>query len=232
MRGAALGFVESRRGLVHGPIVVRDGQDVIDVSQLSPSGWSVPTRREDFEILESRAEFVLVLEKEAPLCDLIQRRWFDRHPCILMTGNGFPSYSTREFVGTLVELLNIPAFVCTDADPSGLRVALTYAHGGISSALETPWLACNDLWWLGIYPTDFERFDLDSDARIRMDKWDMRIARDLGRLPHPALNDRVRQELESLLHRRMTLETEALRPDFFADEYLPKKLLYGDLIKL
>lgn len=232
VRRRSLGFVEARRGLVHGRLVVRDGHDVIDVSQLSPSGWSVPTFLRDFEILESSAEFILVLEKEAPLYHLIQRRWFETHASVLVTGNGFPSYSTREFVRTLVDTLGIPAFICTDADPSGLMVALTYAHGSISSALETPWLACNDLWWLGVYPTDFARFGLDPEGRIRMDKRDMRMARDLERLPNPSLNDRARQEVEVMLRDRMKLEMEAMHPDFFADEYLPKKLLDTDLIKL
>ncbi len=64
---------------------------------------------------------------------------------------------------TLVDTLGIPALICVDADPAGIQVALTYAHGSISTALETPWLACNNIWWAGFYPSDIDRYCRSSD---------------------------------------------------------------------
>ena len=86
-------------------------------------------------------------------------------------------------VRTLVDTLGIPAFVCVDADPGGIQVALTYAHGAISTALETPWLACKNIWWAGVYPSDIDRYCRDSDL-IRLTDTQCEAAR--GLIEHPS----------------------------------------------
>ena len=35
--------------------------------------------------------------------------------------------------------------------------------GAISMALETPWLACDNIWWAGFCPSDIDRFGRTSD---------------------------------------------------------------------
>jgi hypothetical protein len=99
----------------------------------------------------------------------------------------------------LVDTLGIPALICVDADPGGIQVALTYAHGSVSTALETPWLACNNIWWAGVYPSDIDRYCRKSDL-IRLSETDDEGARRL--LAHPSdayVNKRVRDELAILI---------------------------------
>jgi DNA topoisomerase VI subunit A len=234
VRRKSLGFVEARRGLVYGRIVIRDGGEVVDLSQVGPAGHAIPRFTDDVEIVSSDAAFILIVEKHSVAFRLAQARWWEAARCIIVCGEGFPSLSTREYVRTLVDTLGIPALICIDADPSGIQVALTYAHGSISTALETPWLACNNIWWAGVYPSDIDRYCLSSDL-IRLTNADYEAARRLHEHPSDAyINNRVRDELAILVDRGAKVELDAISRDIprLVDDYLPKKLFDSDLVKL
>jgi DNA topoisomerase VI subunit A len=234
VRRKTLGFVEARRGLLYGRLVLRDGGQVVDVSQVGRGGYAVPRFTDDVEIVDSDAAFILVVEKHSVGFRLAQARWWETVRCILVCGEGFPSLSTREFVRTLVHTLGIPAIVCADGDPAGVLVALTYAHGSLSTALETPWLACNDIWWAGLRPSDFDRHGKGGDL-IRLTDEDREAARRL--LEHPSeayIGSRVREELGVLVDRGAKMEVDAIARDLprFLDDHLPKMLFDSDLVKL
>jgi DNA topoisomerase-6 subunit A len=234
VRRKALGFVEAPRGSIWGRLAVRDGGEVVDVSRLGPGGWTVPRFKDDVEILDSDAAFILVVEKDAIAFRLFEAQWHNTYPSIVVCPSGLPSYSMREFTRRLVDTLRIPAFVCADGDPGGVRLALTCAHGAISSALETPWLACNDIWWVGLCPSDIDRFGIGESAHS-LDKDELKEANAL--LHHPSaayVNERVRQELALMIDRRVKTELEAVSENisFFVGEYLPRKLFDADLVKL
>jgi DNA topoisomerase VI subunit A len=234
VRRKTLGFVEAPRGVVYGRLVIRDGGEVVDLSQVGPAGHTVPRFTDDIEIVSSDAAFILIVEKHTVAFQLAQARWWEAARCIIVCGGGFPSLSTREYVRTLVDTLGIPALICVDADPGGIQVALTYAHGSISTALETPWLACNNIWWAGLYPSDVDRY-CRSGALIRLTDADYAAARRL--LEHPSdayVNHRVRHELAILVDRGAKVELDALFHDMprLVDDYLPKKLFDSDLVKL
>jgi meiotic recombination protein SPO11 len=234
VRRKTLGFVETRRGLVWGHLVVRDGAAVVDLSQVGPAGYAIPRFTDDVEIVSSDAAFILIIEKQSIAFQLAQARYWEAARCIIVCGEGFPSLSAREYVRTLVDTLGIPALICVDADPAGIQLALTYAHGSISTALETPWLACNNIWWAGLYPSDIDRYGLSSDE-IRLEDSDYETARRL--LEHPSnayINSRVRDELAILIDRGAKVEVDAISRDLprLVDDYLPKKLFDSDLVKL
>lgn len=236
VRRKTLGFVAVRKGLVHGSLVVRDGGQVFDVSKLGRGGWSVPGLVDDVEILESKASFVLLVEKVSVAMSLVQAGWCESHPCIMICAEGFPSFGAREFTRGLAEKLRIPVYALADGDPWGIRVALTLAHGAIGTAMETPWLACRDVRWAGFYPSDFERFGLSSACKIRLTAEDIESAKLL--LHHPSnayANERVRRELEILIECGFKVELDSLalhEMDFFKGKYLPHKLFETDLVKL
>lgn len=121
--------------------------------------------------------------------------------------------STRELVRKLIDTLNIPVVIFADADPGGIQLALTYAHGSISTALETPWLACGDIRSAGLCPSDIERHCGERDM-IRFQESDFTNAREL--LQHPSrtyVNDRIRDELEILVNRGFKVELDTLCSD-------------------
>jgi DNA topoisomerase VI subunit A len=234
VRRKALGFVESCRGVIWGRLVIRDGGVVFDLSQVGPAGYGIPRFTDDVEIVSSDAAFILIVEKQSVAFQLVQARLWEATRCIIVCGEGFPSLSAREYVRTLVDTLGIPALICVDADPAGIRLALTYAHGSISTALETPWLACNNIWWAGLYPSDIDRYFRSGDL-IRLTDSDREVAR--GLLEHPSdayINSRVRDELAILVDRGVKVEVDAIARDLprLVNDYLPKKLFDSDLVKL
>jgi DNA topoisomerase VI subunit A len=97
VRRKALGFVEARRGTVYGRLIIRNGAEILDLSQMGRGGHSVPR----FTVASRLAE----------------TKWWEGARCIIVCGEGFPSLSTREFVRMLVDTLGIPALICVDADP-------------------------------------------------------------------------------------------------------------------
>jgi len=236
VRRGALGFVPARKGLVYGRLAIRHAGGVVDVSRADTGGWPLPGRSDDVEIVDSNAAFILIVEKEAIAFRLAEARWCETHPCVMVCGGGFPSYALREFTQRLVETLRVPSYVCVDGDPGGIRVALTYAHGAISTAMETPWLACNDIRWAGLYPSDVDRFKIDELFGIEMEADELEAAKSM--LVHPSdayVNAGVRRELELMIDRGTKTELEAIGGrdfSFFVDEYLPRKLFDTDLVKL
>ena len=231
VRRKALGFVEAPRGSVFGRLVIRDGEQVVDLAKCGLHGRTVPRFIDDVEIQSSDARAIVVLEKHAVAARLAQTRWCDKARTIVVSSHGFPSLSTREFVKKLVDTLRIPAVIFADADPAGIQLALTHAHGSISTALETPWLACSELRWAGMHPSDYERHGMKRDE-IRLSERDRARAREL--IEHPSrayANDRVRDELRILVDRGFKVELDSLCYETRLDDYMQHKL-DGDLIKL
>lgn len=234
VRRKALGFVEARRGTVYGRLVIREGDAVVDLAQLGSPGHAIPRFTDDVEILSSDAAFILIVEKHSVAFRLAQVRWWETARCILVCGEGYPSLSAREFVRRLVDTLGIRAFVCVDADPGGIGVALTYAHGAISTALETPWLASDNICWAGFYPSDIERYSVRSE-QIALSDIDREQARRFIEHPSDAyVNERVRNEIALLVDGGVKLALDAIARDLprLIDDYLPKKLFDSDLVKL
>jgi DNA topoisomerase-6 subunit A len=232
VRRRALGFVEAPRGSVYGRLVIRDGTEVVDLAQVGPGGRAIPRFTDDVDIVSSDAALIAIVEKEAVAFRLAQERWWDTARCIMVCGSGFPSMSAREFVRSLIDTLKIPVVIFADADPGGVQLALTYAHGSISTALETPWLACGDIRWAGLCPSDFDRHCGIRD-QIRLAESDKDKARAL--LQHSSrtyVNDRVREELAIMVDRGFKVELDALCSGSRLVDYLQHKLADGDLIKL
>ncbi|MBK6691003.1 MAG: hypothetical protein IPG50_02150 [Myxococcales bacterium] len=57
VRRRSLGFVEARRGLMFGWLVLRDGEQILDVSKLGPRGIGVPRFTDDVEIAPTQTSF-------------------------------------------------------------------------------------------------------------------------------------------------------------------------------
>jgi len=82
----------------------------------------------DFRI-SSNAKCILVIEKEGVYNRLSEDRFYDRYPCILVTGRGFPDLATRALVHTLHNELNLPVLGLCDCNPYGIGVLQTYQVG-------------------------------------------------------------------------------------------------------
>ncbi|KAH7050403.1 Spo11/DNA topoisomerase VI subunit A, partial [Linnemannia elongata] len=163
-----LNVVAGTRSVVFGS--EGEEEDPLD-SRFSQTSYNtlvpIPIRFSDIVEIEihPRTRFVLVVEKEATLSNLISLGFCETNgPCILLTSKGFPDLVARQLLKALSEMpppLEIPLVALMDCDPYGIEIYLTYRCGSIKSAYENAKLAVPALKCLGQFPSDWDLF-LDS----------------------------------------------------------------------
>jgi len=109
-------------------------------------GKAIPPNVDKVEDMRSDAQFILLVEKDAAFMRLAEDRFYNKYPCIIITGKGQPDVATRcvtlsTFASLSVSLachdpaismrslflkkakteLRIPVLGLVDSDPSGLK---------------------------------------------------------------------------------------------------------------
>ena len=116
--------------MISGPITLRVGGDIIDCNIAGQSYISlIPTNIRDVEIVNVKADFVMVVEKDTVLNNIRKSGFIQKHNAILLTGSGEPDRATRIMVKALNEEWKKPVVVFADADPWGVGIALRYKIG-------------------------------------------------------------------------------------------------------
>lgn len=113
------------KGLVAGNMIItlHDNQ-VIDCRV--PGGVQIPLITSNVTAIRTKAEFVLIIEKDAVFQKLLEENCPRILNCILVTGKGYPDVATRMLVKTLSEKINLPVYIVVDADPFGVDIMLIY----------------------------------------------------------------------------------------------------------
>ncbi|GBO34222.1 Meiotic recombination protein SPO11, partial [Araneus ventricosus] len=73
-------------------------------------------------------------------------------------GKGFPDVNTREMLRKLWDLLKIPILGLMDADPYGIEILSIYKYGSMAMSFDVEKLAMPELRWLGLLPSDIQRY--------------------------------------------------------------------------
>jgi meiotic recombination protein SPO11 len=130
-------------GIVVGRVKFRDDGDIIDCTRMGIGGKAIPPfidRITDIEVrvclervtlplmqvhtnmryLQSDAEFILLVEKEAAFMRIAEDRFYNKYPCIVITAKGQPDVATRLFLKKLKTTLGIPVLGLVDSDPYGM----------------------------------------------------------------------------------------------------------------
>ncbi|XP_026825237.1 DNA topoisomerase 6 subunit A [Ooceraea biroi] len=120
-----LQLLATNKGLVAGNITITlvDSQ-VINCS--IPEGVEIPQIISNVTSISVKANFVLVIEKDAAFQKLLQENCPRVLNCILVTGKGYPDVSTRMLVKMLSEKMDLPIYIVVDADPFGVEIMLIY----------------------------------------------------------------------------------------------------------
>ena len=169
----SLGIVASSKGLVGGCIVVTrkqtlpSGAEVVntmDGCTMLPShnmhityewlerdenGWTSSNVKVN---ATTTAKVILVVEKEGIFQHLINARFFEKYPCILVTGKGYPDIATRALVRSLHKELDLPVVGICDYNPHGIQVLGTYYSSNLlgidgGNRYSVP------IHWLGLRPS-------------------------------------------------------------------------------
>ena len=108
--------------------------------------------------LSSRdAKVILVIEKEGVYNRLSEERIFDRFPCILVTGKGFPDLATRALVKTFHAELGLPVVGVCDCNPYGVSVLALYHCASDRMGVDGNRRYSVPMRWLGLRPSEVAR---------------------------------------------------------------------------
>ncbi len=226
-------IVASAKGTVLGRLVLEDSGDRIDCTRLGTGGWSITPFLDRVEIVESDAEFLLIVEKDAAMLRLSEVKWWNKYPCILLTAKGSPDIASRIFARRLSKELKLPAFTLVDADPFGHYIHSVYLRGSKRLSYESPFLATPDLRLLGVLGRDLDQYHIPKECRLRMSSEDIKRAKAMMNEPFVAQNSKWVADIRLMVKRKEKAEIQALSShgfEFLADTYLPTKLETGDWI--
>jgi DNA topoisomerase VI subunit A len=221
------------KGMISGPIILRVGGDVIDCNLGSrATSQLVPTNIRDVEIVNVKADFVMVVEKDTVLNNIRKSGFIQKYNAILMTGSGEPDRATRMMVKVLNEQWKKPVVIFADADPWGLGIALRYKIGSESLSYDSDRLVTPDAKVLGMMFSDIYEYNIPEVARLSASDEDINRANDMKKKPW--LADRQWQkELNLFLQRKEKCELDAFFKHGFkylAETYLPRKLREAGVI--
>jgi DNA topoisomerase-6 subunit A len=224
----------AKRGSVVGPMTIVDAGDTIDLARMGSGGWSVPGIVEP-DVVQFRkhdAEFILLVEKEAVWARLNEDKFWKRHKCILVTGQGQPPRGVRRLLYRMVGELRLPLYVFVDNDPWGYYIHSVVKQGSINLAYESARMAIPEARFLGLSSFDPEKFGIASSVSIRLNDQDRARAKEI--LAYEWFRDRRWQrEIKHMMSEGRKWELEALSNkglSFVTEEYLPKKIRDRDWI--
>ena len=215
------------KGMISGPITLRVGGDVIDCSLGSrATSQLIPTNIRDVEIVDVKANFIMVVEKDTVLNNIRKSGFIQKYNAILLTGSGEPDRATRMMVKTLNEVWKKPVVIFADADPWGLGIALRYKIGSESLSYDSDRLVTPDAKVLGMMFSDIYEYNIPEVARLPATDEDLSRANDMKKKPW--LTDKQWQkELSLFLQRKEKCELDAFFKHGFkylAETYIPSKL--------
>lgn len=228
-----LRVVATAKGVCIGELVLSENGDTFNCNNLGRGGWSISPFIDEVKIRDCSAEYVLVVEKDAALIRLIEENYHKKNRCILITGKGQPDIATRRLVRRLNVEEKLPVYILTDSDSYGMQICSSYKRGSIALSFETSYLAVPKARFLGLLPSDLDRFKVPKAARIEMTDWDLKKAQNLLDYPWIKNNKRWTKELKLMIKNKEKAELQALAKHgitFMTDVYIPQKLEEKDWI--
>lgn len=146
----SLHVIASDKGLVVGRIQYREAGDPIDCTRMGIAGKAIPPYIDRITDIKSDAEFIILVEKEAVYLRLAEDRFYNKYPCIVITGKGQPDVATRLFLRKIRDELKIPVLALVDSDPYGLKILSVYCSGSKQMSYDSNHLTTADIKWLGV----------------------------------------------------------------------------------
>ncbi|MFX1444930.1 MAG: hypothetical protein ACFFHV_16080 [Promethearchaeota archaeon] len=226
-------IVAAPKGSCVGRLRIRDRNDIIDLEGLGSGGWTISPMLDNIEILESDAEFILVIEKDAAMMRLAEARFWRKYPCILLTAQGVGNVAVRMFLKRLTKELNLPVFSLVDSDPYGHYIHSIYLRGSKRLSYESPFLATPNIKLLGVLTRDLDAYNIPNEVRLPMTKVDIKRTKDMLNEDFVKQNKEWRDDLNLALKLKVKAEIQAFSThgfEFLTEQYIPEKLSTGDWI--
>ncbi|XP_052289013.1 meiotic recombination protein SPO11-1 isoform X5 [Citrus sinensis] len=223
-----INVVSAGKGMVMGWLRFLESGAKFDCINSPNDAHPIPTFVEKVKDIVSTANYILVVEKESVFHRLANDQYCTRNRCIVITGRGYPDISTRRFLRLLIEKLRLPTFCLVDCDPYGFDILTTYRFGSMQMAYDAKFLRIPEMHWLGAFPSDFEKYGLPKNCRLKLTVEDTRKTEAMlhrcylqREVPH------WRSELELMLQSGVKFEIEAFCAcsfSFLSEKYIPSKI--------
>lgn len=215
-------------GTVVGPLVLVDDGDTIDCTRLGKGGYSVPSivEPEYIQIKKCTADFVLLVEKGTQWNRLSEDKFWKKHNCVLLTGNGQPPRGVRRLARRLNEDYKLPVYVLVDNDPWGYYIYSVVKQGSISLAYESQRMAVPQAKFIGLSSSDPEEYGLPRNVGIKLNDKDIARAKEIMNY-HWFQKKPWQAEIKRMLNSGLKYELDALANKdfrFLTTDYLPHKL--------
>eukprot|EP00127_Corallochytrium_limacisporum_P000738 Clim_evm24s25 gene=Clim_evmTU24s25 len=229
----SLNVVASEKGVVVGRLKFRDMGDLVDCTKQGSGGKAIPALISRVTDIETDADFVLLVEKDAAFMRLAEDRFYNQYPCIIMTAKGQPDIATRLFLQMIKKAANIPILGLVDSDPYGLKILSVYMSGSKNMSYDSASLATADIKWLGVRPSDLNRYNIPAACRLPMTEHDRKTGYELLEEDFVKKNPEWVKELKIMLDTGEKAEIQALSNfgfQYLTQEFLPRKIREGDWI--
>ena len=151
----------------------------------------------------------------------------------MITGKGQPDVATRLFLRKIRDQLKIPVLALVDSDPYGLKIMSVYSSGSKQMSYDSSHLTTSDIKWLGVRPSDLNRYNIPEQCRLPMTPADKKMGEELLLEPFVQKHPEWVKELELMLETGEKAEIQALSSfgfQYLTEQFLPRKLLEGDWI--
>ncbi|MQM05703.1 hypothetical protein Taro_038519 [Colocasia esculenta] len=230
---SSLNVVASEKGVVVGRLVFTEGGDRIDCTKMGVGGKAIPPNIDHVGNMESDALFILLVEKDAAYMRLAEDRFYNRFPCIIVTAKGQPDVATRLFLKKMKTELKLPVLALVDSDPYGLKILSVYMCGSKNMSYDSSNLTTPDIKWLGIRPSDLDKYKIPEQCRLPMTEQDVKTGKDLLEEDFVKKNEGWVRELELMIKTKQKAEIQALSSfgfQYLTEVYLPLKLQEEDWI--
>lgn len=233
---SSLHVMASEKGVVVGKLQFRDDGDLIDCSLMGVSGKNIPSFMDRVSDIRSSytnggAQFILLVEKDAAFMRLAEDRFYNKYPCIIITGKGEADLATRMFVKRVREVLKIPVLGLFDSDAHGLKILSVYMQGSESMSHDAASLATPDIKWLGVRPSDLEKYNIPEQCRLDLTEADIKFAKSLLEKDYVKRRKEWVDELNIMLRLKKKAEIQALSSfgfQYLSNDFLPRKLREAD----
>ena len=229
----SLHVVASEKGVVVGRLQYKEDGDEIDCTKMGVGGKAIPSNIDKITDMRTDAKFVLLVEKDAAFMRLAEDRFYNKYPCIIITAKGQPDVATRLFLSKVKRDLKIPVLALVDADPYGLKIISVYMQGSKNMAFDSANLTTPDIKWLGVRPSDLDKFKIPEQCRLDMSAKDIETGQHMLNEDFVKQNPEWVKEINIMLETKTKAEIQALSAygfQYLTKVYLPLKLAEGDWI--
>ncbi|GFQ03877.1 DNA topoisomerase 6 subunit a [Phtheirospermum japonicum] len=228
---SSLNVVAAEKGVVVGRLIFSDNGDIIDCTKMGIGGKAIPPNIDRVGDMQSDALFILLVEKDAAYMRLAEDRFYNRFPCIIVTAKGQPDVATRLFLRKMKIELKLPVLALVDSDPYGLKILSVYGCGSKNMSYDSANLTTPDIKWLGVRPSDLDKYNIPEQCRLPMTEGDIKTGRDLLEEDFVKKNPGWVEELNIMVKSKQKAEIQALSSfgfQYLTEVYLPLKLQQKD----